>query len=254
MYSIINGISRMFAVYPKSETIEFGDQVAIFFFVLDHHPQYAFYKVSIIDGSENEKYTIGSSELFKDRIGWGFNLISRAELFDEKNGLLKDNTLTLAGEFKILNKSKFVTDVEKSTETNQLKKIYQDRSFTDLEIKIKDRSLKVHKVLLAASSSVLRQRLLELEEGSALELNDLDAEVAEEMINFIYDGRVKEMKKYSKELLIASEQYNMKQLKKFCEKHFFENLSVENVFETLKLSINHNASELKEECLEFMKE
>jgi AraC-like DNA-binding protein len=46
----------------------------------------------------------------------------------------------------------------------------------------------------------------------------------------------------------------MKRLKKYCEKHFFENLSIENVFETVKLSIKHTASELRNECLEFMKE
>jgi hypothetical protein len=123
-----------------------------------------------------------------------------------KNGLLKDNTLTLVGEIKIVNKSKFLVEVAEFEEVDQLKKMYQERSFTDLEIKVKDRSLKVHKLLLAANSSVLRQRLLELPEGSALELNDLDAEVAEEMINFIYDGKVKDMEKHSKELLIVSEQ------------------------------------------------
>ncbi len=182
------------------------------------------------------------------------NLISRAELFDLKNRLLKNNMLTLGGEFKILNKSKFVTDVEKSEELDQLHQMFQKRSFTDLEIKVKDRSLKVHKVLLAASSSVLRQRFLELPEGSALELIDLDAEVAEEMINFIYDGKVQDMEKHSKELLVASEKFGMKHLKKYCENYFFENLSVENVFETLKLSIENKADELKKECLEFMKE
>jgi hypothetical protein len=173
-------------------------------------------------------------------------------LFDKKNGLLKNNTLTLAGKFKILNKSKFVVENSEPKEMDQLKKIFQERTFTDLEIKVKDRSLKVHKVLLAANSSALRQRLLELSDGSALELSDLDAEVAEEMINFIYDGKIKEMKKYSKELLTVSEQFGIKQLKKHCEKYLFENLTFENVFETLKLSIKYKAKELKEECLEFI--
>jgi hypothetical protein len=218
-------------------------------------PCYAFFKFSIIDELGNEKYTYSSSDHFdEDDDEWEIDLIPRAELFDKKNGLLKDNTLTLAGEFKILNKSKFVVEDAESEEVDQLHYIYRERFFTDLEIKVKDRSLKVHKVLLAASSSVLCQRLLKLKEGSALELGDLDAEVAEEMINFIYDGKVKEMEKHSKELLVASEQYDMKRLKKFCEKYFFENLSIENAIETLKLSIKNKAEELKKECLDFIKE
>jgi hypothetical protein len=203
----------------------------------------------------NEKYTKKSSYcLDADKFidGHELQLISRTELFDEKNGLLKDNTLTLAGEFKILNKSKFLVEVAEFEEVDQLKKMYQERSFTDLKIKVKDRSLKVHKVLLAASSSILRERLLELKEGSALELSDLDAEVAEEIINFIYDGKIKDMEKYSKELLMASEKYDMKHLKKYCENHFFEDLSVENVFETLKLSHHYKASELKKECVSLI--
>jgi hypothetical protein len=174
-------------------------------------------------------------------------------LFAKNSGLLKNNTLTLAGEIRILNKSKFFVEVEESTETNQLKMMYQERSFADLEIKVKDRSLKVHKVLLAASSSVFRQSLLELPEGSALELTDLDFEVAEEMINFVYDGRVKENGKHSKQLLMVSEQFDMRRLKKYYEKYFFENLSVENIFETLKLSVKSNAQELRKECLGFIK-
>jgi hypothetical protein len=215
-----------------------------------------FYKISIIDELGNEKHTYSSSDIFDaENDNSGFNLISRAELFNEKNGLLKNNTLTLAGEIRILNKSKFVTDVAKSEEMDQLHQMYQERSFTDLKIKVKDRSLKVHKVLLAASSSVLRRRLLRLKEGTALELNDLDAEVAEKIINFIYDGKVKDMVKHSKELLMASEKFGMKHLKKYCEKYFFENLSIENVFETLKhsLSIEYRAYELKKECLESIK-
>jgi hypothetical protein len=203
----------------------------------------------------NEKHSKKSSYCFDaDKFidGHELQLISRAELFDEKNGLLKNNTLTLVGEIKIINKWKFIVEDAKFEEIDELHQIYQERSFTDLEIKVKDRSLKVHKVLLAASSSVLRERLLELKEGSALELNDLDVEVAEEMINFIYDGKVKDMEKYSKELLIASEKFGMKHLKKYCEKYFFENLSVDKVFETLKLSHHYKASELKKECVSLI--
>jgi hypothetical protein len=167
--------------------------------------------------------------------------------------LLKDNTLTLAGEIKIVNKSKFVIEDKEFKEADQLHQIFHKRSFTDLEIKIKRRSLKVHKVLLAASSSVLRERLLKLrQDKNVLELNGLDAEVAEEMINFIYDGKVQNMEKHSKELLMVSERYGIERLKKFCEKHFFDNLSIENVFETLRLSIKSNGDELKKECLEFI--
>ncbi len=167
--------------------------------------------------------------------------------------MLKDNTLTLAGEIKIVNKSKFVIEDKEFKEADQLHQIFHKRSFTDLEIKIKRRSLKVHKVLLAASSSVLRERLLKLrQDKNVLELNGLDFEVAEEMINFIYDGKVKDMEKHSKELLMVSERYGIERLKKFCEKHFFDNLSIENVFETLRLSIKSNGDELKKECLEFI--
>jgi speckle-type POZ protein len=134
-----------------------------------------------------------------------------------------------------------------------LKKPFNQRCFTDLEIKIKNRSLEAHKVFLASSSSVLRKRLWKNQQSNVLELNDLDFEVAEQMINFVYDGKVERMEKYSKELLMVSEQYGMKHLKKYCEKYFFENLNVKNVFETLRLSIKYRALELRRECLDIIK-
>jgi speckle-type POZ protein len=85
-----------------------------------------------------------------------------------------------------------------------------------------------------------------------LEIDDLEFEVAEEMVKFIYDGKVENMEKYAKPLLEASNTFKMAHLKVCCENYLCENLTVENAIEFLKLGAKCHAEELKEECVDFI--
>jgi speckle-type POZ protein len=207
-----------------------------------------------VDKSGIEKYTRSSDRVFQETgSGWGWRtFISRKNLFENENGLIKDNTLTLTGKFKFFNESKFVLEKAKSKDNERLNGIYQARSFTDLEIIVQGRTLKAHKALVAGSSFIFNFRLLSLEEN-VLELKDLEFEVAEEMIKFIYDGKVGEMEKYAKPLLEAADKFKMDRLKVYCEKFLYENLSIENAIETLKFSAKCNAEELKDESVDFIR-
>jgi speckle-type POZ protein len=142
-------------------------------------------------------------------------------------------------------------DQLKSKEARRLNILYEARVFTDITIKAQNRSIKAHKALLAACSPVLATQLLQDKNMKVLKLS-VDFELLEEMINFIYDGQVEDQEKIAK-LLAVADQFKMDRLKKYCEKNLFENLSVENAIDSLKLSDKHNAKQLKEECLEFIK-
>jgi hypothetical protein len=261
--------------------------VSVFFYLRNNIPAYAVYELSIVDESGNSKGTCSSMELFEPNFGWGSSeFISRNDLFKTENGLIKDNTLTLTGKFKFINESKFVRETAKLEENNRLQVFFHNRSLADLEIKIQGKSIKAHRVLVAASSPILAGCLFELEESQTscgnrkqkrrtknkkkggskrktktknsspniLEIDDLEFEVAEEMVNFIYDGEVKDMKKYAKSLLEAADKFKMAQLKVCCEKYLFENLTVGNAIETFKVSRKCHAVELRVACLDFIVE
>ncbi len=122
--------------------------------------------------------------------------------------------------------------------------------FTDLEVKVQEKSIKVHKILLIASSSIFAEKLRENQ--YVLELDDMEFQVAEELINFIYDGEVKDMEKYAKPLLETADKFGIKTLKVYCENFLCNNLCVLNAIGTLKLSAKCHAEELKEACVDFI--
>ncbi len=272
---------RAVAIYPKGDRISANDSVGVFFHLLNNRPNYASYKISIVDGLGTERYTRSTDQVFeKIKPGWGWpRFISRNDLFANKKRLIKDNTLTLNGTFEFINESKFVLEKGKSIENCRRDHLFNKRFFTDLEIKVQGRSIRTHKLLLASSSPVLGERLFNLAEtqnavhevsdetrqnkkragsdldknANILEIDDLEFEVAEEMIDFIYDGEVEDMEKYAKPLLEAAEEFKMAHLKIYCEKYLFEKLCIENAIETLKLSAKCHAEELKKECIDFIR-
>jgi hypothetical protein len=140
----------------------------------------------------------------------------------------------------------------KKHDNDALRELCRDGAFSDLEIKVQGKAIKAHKILLAAKSLVFAEKLCENQ--NVLELNGLEFEVAEQMINFIYDGKVRDMEKYAKPLLEAAEKFEIAQLQVYCEKYLYENLCVDNAIETLKLSAKCDSVELKNECADFIVE
>jgi hypothetical protein len=81
-----------------------------------------------------------------------------------------------------------------------------DRKFPDVTIKINDKSIKAHKIILANASWRLRHMMLKDENLKVLAIDDLDFEVFEEMLNFIYEDEVINMEKHATSLLEAANQ------------------------------------------------
>jgi speckle-type POZ protein len=284
-------------VYPKGDRTEANDYMSVFVYLESNLPNYCAYELSIVDKSGAEKQTRSLNKIFgKTSFAWGWSkFISRSDLFEKEKELIKDNTLTISGKFEFINESKFELEKAKAIDSERLEQFFKGRNFTDLEIKIQGRSIKTHKVLLAASSRVLAIRLFDLAQkqsagvanacgakkkkknknkkgagskksesfecvkqtrnlpmANVLEIDDLEFGVAVEMINFIHDGKVSDMRIFAKPLLEAAEKFKINRLKIFCEKYLFENLNPDNVIETLKFSGKCRAVELKNECFDFI--
>jgi speckle-type POZ protein len=253
IFIIYHRSSRRIGVFPKGDRSASKDYVSVYFYLLKDHPSYASYEISIVDESGNLKDTFSKGRLFaKTGYGWGRSkFISREKLFNLENGLIKNNTLTLTGKVEVPSKnSKFWLTNLKISESDELNNIFTKRLFTDLEVKVQEKSINVHKILLIASSSVLAEKLRDNQ--NVLELDDMEFEVAEELINFIYDGKVKDMEKYAKSLLEAADMFGIKPLKIYCENYLLENLTVDNAIETLKCSAKCNTGMLKIECADFI--
>ncbi|KAL5510530.1 hypothetical protein EMCRGX_G006090 [Ephydatia muelleri] len=75
----------------------------------------------------------------------------------------------------------------------------------------------------------------EMEESrkNHVEISDLDQEVMQEMLAYIYTGKAPNLKKMADSLLSAADKYALDRLKVMCEEALCANLNIENVSDTL---------------------
>ena len=83
-------------------------------------------------------------------------------------------------------------------------------------------------------------------------MEDIGADTCEEMLFFIYSGKVKNLKENAVNLLAAGEKYDLKELKQECEESLYLNLEVDNVIDVLVAAYHHNASNLQTRAMKFI--
>ena len=87
-----------------------------------------------------------------------------------------------------------------------------------------------------------------------VEVVDVTAETLEEMLRYMYSGRVRDLKGVAEKLLVAAEKYNLKGLKKLCEESLCVNIKVGNVLDMMELADLHTASNLRATALKLIGE
>ncbi|KAL5510493.1 hypothetical protein EMCRGX_G006049 [Ephydatia muelleri] len=114
---------------------------------------------------------------------------------------------------------------------------------------------KAHKAVLAARSpvfSAMFEHEMEESRKNRVEISDLDQEVMQEMLAYIYTGKAPNLKKMANSLLSAADKYALDRLKVMCEEALCANLNIENVSDTLVLADLHSATQLKAMCIDFI--
>ncbi|XP_065206808.1 speckle-type POZ protein B-like [Planococcus citri] len=88
---------------------------------------------------------------------------------------------------------------------------------------------------------------------NVVKISDIGQDVFEEILRYIYCGKVKNLEKLVYEILPEANKYDLKQLMVLCEKMLAEQLSKDNAIKILILAHTHDAVWLKTEALEFIK-
>lgn len=154
-----------------------------------------------------------------------------------------------------------VCDIIQSDLPKSLSRFLEDafisQDLTDIALLSKDGKVyKAHKVMLAARSSVFAAMFKhdEMKESKHREvkIDDINGDVIEEMLRFVYTEKSENLKIMAKDLLIAAEKYDLKKLKIVCEDAFIADLSVANAVEMLQFSDLHNAYRLQSAAFEFV--
>ena len=135
---------------------------------------------------------------------------------------------------------------------------FDDESFKDFTFIVGDKKFKVHRIILAAQSSVFAALFKsQMIEGLLLsaDITDVEPDIFEKMLQFIYTNKIdkEDLKNSIDELLAVADKYDLKKLKRICAIELYENLSVDNVVETLSLADLYSIQKLKKKALEVVK-
>ncbi|KAL5289404.1 SPOPL.2 family protein [Megaselia abdita] len=139
--------------------------------------------------------------------------------------------------------------------SNDFSNLFESKQYTDTTLVVDDGEFNVHRGILAARSPVFsamfERTMKEGLSGTAV-IEDIDKEVLNELLYFIYTGKVKNLKEYGPGLLVASDKYNIPMLKEICEEFLANNLTLEMACECLILADIHSCETLKPKCTEFV--
>ena len=118
--------------------------------------------------------------------------------------------------------------------------IFTNGKFTDCSITCEGKEFRCHKSILAARSSVFDAMFthnMEEKISSRVDIIDLDSETVQDMITYIYSGKVGELDGKATGLLSAAEKYDLRELKQLCEDSLCNNINTDNVLGKIRIII-----------------
>lgn len=255
-------------VNPKGLDEESKEYLSLYLLLLSNKSEVrAKFKFSILNVKGEETKAMESQKAYRFVQGkdWGFKkFIRRDFLMDESNGLLPNDQLTLFCEVSVVQDSVNIHGhshltklvVPECTLTNDLGALLQDKTFADVVFEVDGVEYSAHKAIMAARSEVFSRmfakdsNFAEAQNGR-VKIHDVERDVFQEMLNFIYTGKVENLNEMADDLLAAADKYALARLKVMCEEALSSNLTPDNVASVLILADMHCAKQLKELSLRY---
>ncbi|XP_073838071.1 TD and POZ domain-containing protein 4-like [Musca autumnalis] len=133
--------------------------------------------------------------------------------------------------------------------------IFASKEFSDVTLVAQDGTeVKAHKAILCARSQVFAAMFrnnFEESKTNRIQIDDMDAEVIEEMLKFLYtSGDISE--RWVEELFIAANKYSLLDLQTMCESSLINTMEIATVADILLLADRHTNGRLKTEAVEFI--
>ncbi|CAG0901627.1 unnamed protein product [Darwinula stevensoni] len=255
-------------VNPKGLDEESKDYLSLYLLLVSCNKSEvrAKFKFSILNAKREETKAMESQRAYRFVQGkdWGFKkFIRRDFLFDEANGLLPDDKLTLYCEVSVVADSVNISGQSNASPfrvpdcrlADDLGMLFESQRFSDVTLAAAEKEFVAHKAILAARSPVFAAMFEhEMEERKAgrVEIADVEPEVLQEMLRFVYTGKSPNLDKLADELLAAADKYALERLKIMCEEALSQSLSIENAADVLILADLHSADQLKSQAIEFI--
>jgi len=197
---------------------------------------------------------------------WGWDqVINRKELARYTQG----DILTLLLEITIMGETKKSIEIGSNEERylaltenyhqkqllHDVKTLFLSKDHSDVIIRCGEKLYDCHKIILTSRSPVFKTMLeAEMKEKMTgkVEIKNMDPEVLEDLLKYIYSGLAPNIDEHPHELFAAADQYQLDKLKELCELKLCSRLDDTNCIDLLILSDLHKAQTLKTAALTFV--
>ncbi|XP_044019424.1 speckle-type POZ protein-like B [Aphidius gifuensis] len=185
------------------------------------------------------------------------------DLLKPINGHLQNDELkiycTITMSKKLTKKTNVISTLDHARQQLSVnwKKLLLSGQSADVTILMGQKSFPAIKGILAVRSPVFaamfnHEQLKENQKNEVV-IEDIDEDVFEEFLHFIYTGESPNINKMPMKLLAVAEKYQVDCLKNICEEILCETINSENVESILVFSDKYSLKKLDEECFKFMK-
>ncbi|XP_014233149.1 TD and POZ domain-containing protein 4-like [Trichogramma pretiosum] len=118
--------------------------------------------------------------------------------------------------------------------------LYNNSDFSDVQLSVGNQSFHAHKAILANCSQVFATMFnIDMKESkdNIVKINDLNAETVQSMLQFVYTRKVEQLNENIViNLLMASDKYQMEDLKIFCENYLYRSINCNNCIRIIELA------------------
>ncbi|KAL1403676.1 hypothetical protein pipiens_005590 [Culex pipiens pipiens] len=133
--------------------------------------------------------------------------------------------------------------------------LLSNEQLSDVTILVDQKKFYAQRAILSVRSPVFAAMFQSGMQESALNrivIEDIEPDVFEEVLRFIYVGKVIGLERMAHELLAAADKYALDRLRKMCEGHLGRHITQETVLKTLALAGLYHAEELKDQAVRFI--
>jgi speckle-type POZ protein len=138
--------------------------------------------------------------------------------------------------------------------TYDLKNLVNNNKYSDFVFVVENKEIFAHKSILSVRSKVFEAMFANDmdSQSNRCTIDDIESEVFEQLLTFIYTGNAPKAQTMVEKLLAAAQKYEILEIKDFCANIIFKDIKNENAIQNLIIADKYNATKLLDKIIEFI--
>jgi len=145
-------------------------------------------------------------------------------------------------------------EIPNSSLVSDLRKMLNDPTFSDVTFLVEKTPVYAHKLLCSRCSyfRAMFEGNMRESQQKTITIQDVSHSIFLSMLEYLYTDDVEIKLEFAMDLFVAADQFGVDRLKKLCEKKMLASICVENAATLLQVAYQHNATGLRQSCLDFI--